>query len=753
LRRHAKAPSTASTRRQAQGFGRFVLPAALAALGLLGALIAPAGALAAGDANRASCPAATETSPGFRTYMPDCRAYELVSPPFTGGFSPTVSPVPLRSNQFNGDRTLLTSLATIAETPGSGDNPVLQGAVYAAARGVGGWRTSALTPPVQFTIKEAFPFPREAILPSADMGAVAWLMLNRAEPGSHFSVYIREGTGPFDLVGPATPVVGAVNGAEPTTPNLASVAAANLHRLALKATAGPDPLWPGDTTSPESKTLYEYDRSEPGIGTIAAEPKLVGVENEGHLASNAEAQLIGQCGVILGGGELRENGAVSADGRYLYFTVQHNEECLGQQPRTNAIYTRIDGEHTVAISEPSAQDCAECLQGSEREEAEEEVEAFNRQAVFQGASSDGTKVFFTSFQELLPGIAGGTLPNLYRFDFDAPPGERLQLVSRVAAGSAQVQTLPGNYAGFAASGERAYFIARGPVQLSPGSLNEENALGQKPVANGFNLYLWEAPPAAGQPARIAFVATPAANLNPVATPDGRFVVFTTTAQLTPGDTSAAAQIFEYGAVSGALVRVSVGDQGYNENGNTANPPPSGLVSADGRRVFFLSSRALTPGAPDDPTGVYQSIYEWTWEGAQPSEATARVSLIVGAPASGINQANSFLVGIDPTGDNVFFFSTLPGLVPQQTATTKALYDARVEGGFPAPPVAAACEGDTCQGAPAARPGPSLPASATFTGPGNVKPRHHRARKHKGKKQHKQHKRQRREARTTGRASR
>src|ERR1700736_5709403 len=47
--------------------------------------LAPQRVFAAGDANRASCPSETEASPGFRTYLPDCRAYEMVSPPFKSG--------------------------------------------------------------------------------------------------------------------------------------------------------------------------------------------------------------------------------------------------------------------------------------------------------------------------------------------------------------------------------------------------------------------------------------------------------------------------------------------------------------------------------------------------------------------------------------------------------------------------------------------------------------------------------------------
>ncbi len=53
--------------------------AASAVVVILGGWLAAGRAFAAGDANEARCPVATESSPGFRASLPDCRAYEIVS--------------------------------------------------------------------------------------------------------------------------------------------------------------------------------------------------------------------------------------------------------------------------------------------------------------------------------------------------------------------------------------------------------------------------------------------------------------------------------------------------------------------------------------------------------------------------------------------------------------------------------------------------------------------------------------------------
>ena len=98
----------------------------VAMLGVLA--VASASALAAGDANEAACP--NEASSGFRAYLPDCRAYELVSPVFKDG---TFLESSAGSDVVSGDGSHMidTSLGAFAGTESDPKN-IANGAVYEA---------------------------------------------------------------------------------------------------------------------------------------------------------------------------------------------------------------------------------------------------------------------------------------------------------------------------------------------------------------------------------------------------------------------------------------------------------------------------------------------------------------------------------------------------------------------------------------------------------------------------------------------
>jgi hypothetical protein len=680
---------------------------ALYALTSLGTALA----IAAGDANLVSC--LNEASPGFRTYIPDCRAYEMVTPSYKGGGALAGGEIILSNG---GERLIASGLDVFAD---AGDDNLagLQGVHYELTRTASGWEPTALTPPAssRFTSSQF-----EGA--SADLSSTLWqLPAHIGEIGEEFVLFRREEDGVFVQVGPVFKTLDKglgrlafhyVGGSNDLTHVLVSLEAPF-------SSEAPYQLWPGDTTlGNESgvRSLYEYT----GIGN--AEPKLVGVRNEKALGSNSEAQLISECGTSLGSGEGHSAyNAISASGQEVFFTANAGE-CEGENskretvrgagPPVNELYARVDGSKTVDISEPSLEDCGECLT------------ATKAPAEFQGASADGTKVFFLTEQELL---AGQKTKNLYEYDFGAPAGKKVVLVSN-GSKEPEVQGVMR----VTSDGSRVYFVASGVLTTEP------NRAGLSPVVGEDNLYAYET-----VTGRLSFVATLSdedeedwarADQRPVeASQNGSYLVFESRAHLTSDDESGAnvPQIFEYDAQHETLVRVSAGSSGdyfcaangkveggYNCDGNTAENGDSPhipiqiyarekdlpttaatelSITEDGS-VFFLSADGLSPQAVKGTTSLYE------YQGGN-------VYLI----SSGHDPASQEveLLGVNPSGENVFFSST-EHLVPQAADSAIDFYDARMNGGFPAPVMPAECTGERCQGSflnmvlP-----PSVPASSSY----------------------------------------
>jgi hypothetical protein len=204
-----------------------------------------------------------------------------------------------------------------------------------------------------------------------------------------------------------------------------------------------------------------------------------------------------------------------------------------------------------------------------------------------------------------------------------------------------------------------------------------------------------------------------------ATPDGRFLVFASRADLTAGDTSSEPQIFEYDALEGRLVRVSTGQTGYASGMASANAYAAELpyqnsyggvsaasfgsttsvtglavsaVSEGGQlvtRVLFGSVGALTPGATVASGAGAESVYEYRSAG---SIANGDVYLL----SDGTNQQAALPYGLDASGVDAFI-QTVDPLLAGDTDTQFDVYDARMGGGFPAPAPAVGCEGEGCQG--------------------------------------------------------
>jgi hypothetical protein len=145
------------------------------------------------------------------------------------------------------------------------------------------------------------------------------------------------------------------------------------------------------------------------------------------------------------------------------------------------------------------------------------------------------------------------------------------------------------------------------------------------------------------------------------------------------------------------------------------------ISADGSRVFFDTIQPLLAA---DTNGL-QDVYEWERAG---SGSCSEGSSFDGGGclyllSGGSGDRGSYLTDSDETGANVFFV-TRTALLPGESSGASALFDARVDGGFPAaasgnvqlPPCESA---EACKSLPGEPPASSFPASAAFSGAENL----------------------------------
>jgi hypothetical protein len=642
---------------------------------------------------------------GPSAHLPDCRAYEQATPVFKNGglFIPgNVAP------GVGGTATLtLESFAAIA---GIENNAGIGGESYSLKRTGSGWVT---TPMVSAASQYEALNPPQYISPilninSLDNSSTLILAQGKANPQGEAHFVSRSTSGATAGIGPATPP-GTPLG-EPGSPigespsygeqqeGVEPVGVSNdmSHLLFTIEPREGFVYWPFDGTKSSGASLYEY------VGSGNTTPMLVGVDNAGKLISSCQTALGGDRFTASGA---EEHNAVSGDGSTVFFTAF----ACGSSPPVNELFARIGngqpGAHTVAISEPSAADCAVC----------DTATGVLASAHFEGASTDGSKVFYTTAQPLL---GGDTSSNIYEYDFNSPAGQ--PKVVRVSGADATVSGPTADVEGVVRTsedGSHVYFVARGILPTSA------NGQGQFAQAGANNLYVFErdAQYPGGRTAFIGGLSSadselwrPEDNRQADATPDGRFLVFVSRTDLTPDDTSVQGQVFEYDAQTGRLVRVSIGQRGYNGNGNdealgearilnprfndVSRPQAywSGLtMTADGAYVFFESSLALTPQAINNAQAEtllggslqvfpVENIYEYH-EG--------QIHLI--SDGRDISGASS-LIGIDPSGTDVLIQSG-DSLVPQDTDSNYDVYDARIDGGFPAPAAPAECSGDGCQG--------------------------------------------------------
>jgi DNA-binding beta-propeller fold protein YncE len=654
----------------------------------------------------------------FRTaasaFLPDCRAYEMVSPldknggdivnalagaAFPGGYI-QASP--------GGERITYTALvASFAGQPAS-----LKFNQYLADREGGGWANQGIQPPLtgaQVPAPYLFGLVREFMVFSPDL-CDTWLRDFQTPPPTadgqedYFNLYRRqncgEGAGELEALVPS-PDVKLPPGTGPGYVGPHAVHAVSddpRHAIFLASAKLTE-------DAAEGTKAQLYDRFE---GDLA----LVSVLPSGEPAES---------GTSVGGFHNLDN-ALSADGSRLYWSSGPNVQ-LG----TAKIYLRRHPEQGIVAGECTKATKACTLPVSSGTEA-----------TFWTAAADGTRALYDEKGKL--------------FEFDLQKAEAEEPPRRLIASEVE------GVAGASEDLSRIYFLSGDAL---PGS--GQNSEGDEAQAGKPNLYL-------EQGGAVEFVATlerqekePGADdiaYNVAAgepyrraarvTPDGSRIVFNSRAPLTGYDNldtdsgKPAVEVFRYEA-GGELLCVSCNPSGarprhVRELRIPYRPPfelnsitlvraaawiptwehklhASNVLSADGDRIFFNANDALLPrdtnGAPD--------VYEWEAPGTGSCDAEDASYLPQNGGclyliSSGESSEESEFWEATPDGDDVFF-NTASSLLPQDPGSVD-LYDARVGGGFPLPAQKAACEGEACQSAPPP-PNDPTPGSASLRGPGNL----------------------------------
>jgi hypothetical protein len=652
------------------------------------------------------------TEPAVSVGLPDGRAYELVTPPDKEGAEDMFGEASynLGTSSESGDQFVLETRAIFGSFPASGVNVyVFSRHAVAGHPGLEEWGYTSLVSPVlgQQNVNQG-------------VGAI--------EPGAFSTVAVNETLGaPASEAGIASTNLLGVPGGPYTTLHTDQFTHEVNH-------GGVGRGFPWERTEvigasrdlgvlvlrSDNPALVEGGRCKADVCSEPLIPNLyawVGGEF-GRLAVQSDGEPIGSCGAVLGSGEIgvrdedADDGAVSADGSKIFFTapiplseVKHRglegvkgcATATGENPAE--VYVR-SGEETIEVSAPE--------EGAPEHRAAHE-------AVFMGASEDGSRVFFTSEGELTANDAG--IHDMELYEYDTETGK----LTRVSAGDSgdaagDVVSFGARKAGLleqslkdvvvSSDGSHVYFVARGV--LAPA-----NAEGRAPVTGEENLYVYDT-----QTGRTVFIAKGSGSVAevdeyasaPETTADGRFLLFQG-GMLGRGSL----QLYRYDAGDEGLVCVSCGP-GFSSGVGLVAPLslrdavegsfPVHAVSEDGS-VFFSTEASLVP---QDTNGVLD-VYEWH-EG--------EISLL----SSGQDPLPSDFLGASPDGANVFF-GTHARLVPADTSGGGNVYDARVCTAVE-PCIAAAlareglCEGDACSH-PAAAPSDATPGSATFSGPGDLTP--------------------------------
>ena len=365
----------------------------------------------------------------------------------------------------------------------------------------------------------------------------------------------------------------------------------------------------------------------------------------------------------------------------------------------------------------------------------------------QGLTLVGDHLYFSANQEVQPNPGS----DLYRYDATADQLTDLTVDPDSENGAEVVGVL-----GASKDGTRVYFAANGVLDEEPNFRGEAEPGNCTQSTGTCNIYLLDGDD-------VRFIArTPAmgsGNWSPNSpnghspktsriTPDGRYLLFTSSHQLTDYDNADTSVLYRYDADTDELLCVSCNPSGEMPTRgpslssslypSTEIPGISGsflsqALSINGSRVFFETTDGLvgadTDGLDGCPAfGTFQQRNVWKlrsctdvyqWQAPDTASCTDPDGCLY-LLTPGNDASPSFFAGASTTGDDAFIF-TRAQLVGSDQDQLRDVYDLRVGGGlasqYPVPPVI--CDAaDSCKLGPSAPPETPSPGTAGFQGVGD-----------------------------------
>jgi len=612
------------------------------------------------------CPNAALREGTYSTVLPDCRAYEMVSPvdkngggvfAYQGGHAPDsaqfVSSVSGNAVQY-GVRTAFGNI------PGTGFGGYTQ---YIARRAQNGWSSNGITPTPSAEQSALFGGTLvEAFSEELDKAVVSGLGLPGATGGipKNMNYYMED---PFTAR--VTETISPMENPQEAETNpvtfYINFYAYNCGLRGVSADLGvvtfQSPTNYTTQTTGNLAKLYAFEH-----GAL----RLAGILPDGEVPAGG-SESPEQCYTATG-----EEDTVSRDGSRIVFQSPVDGSAPAQ------LYMRKNATSTVWISEP------ETSPGNS--EPPQKV-SFNR------ASPDDKHVLFTSADRLTandPGAAVAPM-GLYEYSDGSEPDKEsnLTFIARIDPEYSEYQVTA-----VSDDGSRVYFYSKVPNVTLPGA--------------GF--LLWDS-------GHIRALALPTAQPGEVAraSADGTIYAYfgSVFARLT---NSVYHPLYVYDERNNSVKCVSCPQTGALAVSDvTIYPISSGgaapllnliyqprFVTNNGRYVFFNTADALVP---QDTNGVYDG-YEYNTE-------TGKLSLL----APGSTEYGVSFAAANDEGTNVFL-TTQDKLSRSDVDNAVDIYDARIDGGLPEPPPPpASCAGDECQGLPS--PAPAFNTASSFNGLGNV----------------------------------